>query len=150
MTLDTDGARTMRRILEALRAADEATVASIPGVPFSSAAIDFQLIDPYDGTSTPMGDPRRIEIDADAQAVRWVENPGLGNEQSSYWASNVAALYEGELANGLDDNGNGLIDEPGLFFCREGNLIEVGLTMTTDGPSGTVTRTWTGSICCRN
>jgi len=150
MTLDTDGARTIRRILEALRAADDSSVAAIPATPFSSAAIDFQIIEPYNGTSTPMGDPRRIEIDADAQAIRWVENAGLANERNSFWASNVATLSEGELSNGLDDNGNGMIDEPGLYFCREGNVIHVGLTMTTAGPSGPVTRTWTGSICCRN
>ena len=150
MSIDTDGARTMRRILEALREADDASVASIPAFPFFSESIDFQLVEPYDGTSTPLGDPRCIEIDADAAAVRWVENPGLGNESSSYWASNIATLLEGEVDNNLDDNGNGMIDEPGLYFSRDGELIRVGLTMTTQGPSGPVTRTWTGSIRCRN
>ena len=58
---------------------------------------------------------------------------------------------EGEVpANLVDENGNGMIDEPGLYFTRRGQLITVGLTLSTSGPSGVVSRTWTGNVFSRN
>ena len=149
MEIDADGNRTMRRIIEALRGSEEGSISSIPQAPFSSASADFQILEPYDGTETPIGPPRNISLDAQGSVV-WVENPGLANERTTRWSNDIAPMLEGETLNGLDDNGNGLIDEPGLCFSRNGNLVSVGLTITTAGPNGPLTRTWTASVHCRN
>ena len=42
-------------------------------------------------------------------------------------------LLEGETDNSLDDNGNGLVDEPGLCFHFEGDSIHVLLTIQLSG-----------------
>ncbi|MCA9322374.1 MAG: hypothetical protein KDB53_16650, partial [Planctomycetes bacterium] len=43
--------------------------------------------------------------------------------------TNVQNLLQGEVLNGLDDNGNGLADERGLSFERDGVrlLVRVGM-----------------------
>lgn len=150
MDLESDGNRTLRRIVDALRAAEEASISAIPQAPFSSSSVDFQILERYDGSKTPLSAPRNISIDATTASVMWVENPGLASERRTRWSNDVSALLEGEIANGVDDNGNGLIDEAGLCFSREGRLIRVGLTITTNGPDGPLTRTWTASLQCRN
>ena len=56
----------------------------------------------------------------------------------------VRELLAGETANGLDDNGNGLIDEPGFLTIRNGDLLELSLSLEEQvpgvrGASATVT-----------
>jgi hypothetical protein len=66
------------------------------------------------------------------------------------WSTAVAALLEGELANGLDDNGNGLIDEPGLAFTVDGNDVTVLLTLEREVRGGrSIARTFTSTVRCR-
>lgn len=160
MDVETDGARTMHRILEALRGADKGGLVGIPTWPAFSETVDFQIVEPYDGVTAPLGAPRRIDVEPVSGTIRWIENPGLANESMSYWSADIATSMDGEIpANLVDDNGNGMIDEGGLYFTRQGedvdgdgfpDLLTVGLCISTDGPSGPVTRTWTGSIYCRN
>ena len=65
--------------------------------------------------------------------------------------NNVAALLEGELANGVDDNGNGLIDEAGFCVSREGENLTVRLSLLRLGPAEEViTRTQTTELALRN
>jgi hypothetical protein len=44
-------------------------------------------------------------------------------------ARGVPERLEGETENGEDDNGNGLVDEPGLCFALEGTELSVRLTV---------------------
>jgi hypothetical protein len=58
---------------------------------------------------------------------------------------------EGELANGIDDNGNGVIDEKGLCFVVEGNRVTIRLTIDKPGPDGKhYRRTLETTVTCRN
>ena len=60
-------------------------------------------------------------------------------------------LLEGELANGLDDNGNGLIDENGAAFARDGRDLRLYLTLEGLARDGRpVTRTLETTIWARN
>jgi prepilin-type N-terminal cleavage/methylation domain-containing protein len=150
MEIDAEGNRTMRRIVEALRASEAGSISSIPTAPFHSTSADFQILEQYDGSQTPLSAPRSISIDAPGMSVMWTENPGLANERRTRWSNDVAPLLEGETLNGVDDNGNGLIDEAGLCFSREGNLVTIGITIRAAGPSGPLTRTWMAQVACRN
>jgi len=151
MEIETNGSRTMRRIVDALRAADVGSIAALPSPPFSADTIDFQVVGIYRDQDVIVSGPRRIDIDPDLRSVRWSENPGLGSTLTTYWSSGVTDLLEGELLNGLDDNGNGLIDEAGLCFTREDALVTVRLTLQEDQGDGTpMTRTWTTRVSCRN
>ncbi|MCP3914576.1 MAG: hypothetical protein GY711_03345 [bacterium] len=44
-------------------------------------------------------------------------------------STRVAPFLEGEVPNGMDDNGNGLIDEKGFSFVRDRRAMTVRLTL---------------------
>ncbi len=47
-------------------------------------------------------------------------------------------FQQGELDNGVDDNGNGLIDETGLAFAFDGDVCTILLVMaSTNGENST-------------
>lgn len=63
----------------------------------------------------------------------------------------VARFLEGEVGNGLDDNGNGAVDERGLLFQVEPNAIRIQLTLLRPGPDGqVVSRTARTLVSMRN
>jgi hypothetical protein len=63
----------------------------------------------------------------------------------------VRELLEGELPNGLDDNGNGLIDESGLSFEIDGDTITIRLTLERFDAEGTlITRTVETAVTLKN
>jgi Tfp pilus assembly protein PilW len=132
MSLEQDSGRVLRRVTDALRGADAASLPLVPASPLSSRWIDFQTQQGYDGKAWTWSAPRRIEFDQVAGTLSWIENQGLPAEDATVWASNVPTLLEGETANGADDNGNGLIDEAGFCVTREGDLLVLRLTVEDD------------------
>jgi type II secretory pathway pseudopilin PulG len=151
MNLETRGMRLVRRIVDALRSADGPSVSALPSAPFSASLVNYQLVLPYDGSQTGFSPPTRIRFDAVDGTVHWEESPGLPEERHAPWGGGVTPFAEGEVFNGLDDNGNGLIDESGLFFSREGNLLTIGLTLSEIGPNGTPSiRSWDARLLLRN
>ncbi|MEQ1894951.1 MAG: hypothetical protein ABL998_20610, partial [Planctomycetota bacterium] len=87
----------------------------------------------------------------DEQRVLWIEGEGGPDERRTTFATAVAEYLEGELANGLDDNENGLRDERGLSFVREGEAVRVRLTMLYRSPGGAArTRTLETLVFPRN
>jgi hypothetical protein len=151
MRLEERGSRTLHRIVDALRTADSLSVSAVPAPPFSTDRIVFQRNLGYGAHETSWSAPLSLELDAGRGRVLRRESPGLPGEQTTVWCLDVPALLEGETPNGLDDNGNGLIDEGGLCFSREGDLLSIRLTVrdATD-PRDVRTRTWTTSLLIRN
>lgn len=142
MALEQDSGRVLRRVTDALRGADAASLPLVPLAPLSSRWIDFQTQQGYDGKAWTWSAPRRIEYDPADGSLSWIENQGLPGEDRTVWARNVPPLLEGETLNGADDNGNGLIDEAGFCVAREGDLLVLRLTVEFDGPvDGGQTRT---------
>ena len=83
--------------------------------------------------------------------MAWIEDPGLPGEKRARWCRYVADYLEGEVPNGLDDNGNGLIDEPGLCFTQENGLLVIRLTLEETTSSGEVlTQSVETIVTCRN
>ena len=67
------------------------------------------------------------------------------------WCKVVRPFLEGEQMNGVDDNGNGLIDEKGLVFTLDGSRVTVRLTLERKSETGElITRTVETMITCRN
>ena len=63
----------------------------------------------------------------------------------------VRPFLEGEIDNGKDDNGNGLIDEPGFCLDRVGDVWTLRLSLQRrDGAGRTVTRTMETAVRPRN
>jgi hypothetical protein len=135
MSLEQDSGRALRKVVDALRGADAASLPLVPIAPLSASRIDFQTNEGYDGSGLAWSEPRRIELDVASGRLRWLQNPGEPSEQESGMAFGIPSLLEGETLNGLDDNGNGLIDEAGFCVTREGSLLVLRLTLQRE-PSG--------------
>lgn len=96
-------------------------------------------------------DPEQIALDADDEEVVWSENPGAAEERSVVWTKYVSPLMEGEIFNGDDDNGNGLIDEEGLSFVIDGNAVTVRVTLRRlDRHGNPVSVNRETTVTCRN
>jgi prepilin-type N-terminal cleavage/methylation domain-containing protein len=80
-----------------------------------------------------------------------VENEGQPDERRIVLARGVAKLFEGEIANTLDDNGNGLIDERGLSFSATESVVTVRLTCQRRDEAGRLlTKTAETAVRLRN
>ena len=90
--------------------------------------------------------------DESGGAVSWYENPGAETEKRVVWVKDVPRFAQGEVAgNGLDDNGNGLIDESGLAFVKEGRSVRILLSLRRpDGEGGFLDRQLQTTVTCRN
>jgi len=96
-------------------------------------------------------EPEQIRLGDTGQSVEWLENPGAAEERKAVWTNLVSPLLQGEVVNGVDDNGNGLVDEDGLSFVLEGERVVIRLTLRraeVDGRS--VEQTVEAVVTCRN
>jgi type II secretory pathway pseudopilin PulG len=117
-----------------------------PG-PIGTTAFNWRKNTGIDLAGTPTwSEVWRLELQADPNDA----NDGLDNDSdglidertlvmtSAFGALNarpmvlsrqVSELAAGELANGADDNGNGLVDEPGFIVTRVDDLVTIRLTL---------------------
>ena len=65
-----------------------------------------------------------------------VLGPGTPEERRSVLVRGVTELFLGELPNNLDDNDNGLIDEAGLSFSADGDVVTLRLSCQRRGEGG--------------
>jgi hypothetical protein len=72
--------------------------------------------------------------------VVWTSNVGLPTQRSTVWADYVSEYLQGESPNGVDDNGNGIVDESGLCFTVDGTSILARLTLQARDSSGVLLR----------
>lgn len=153
MSLDTDGGRMMVELIRSLRMAQRSSLSAVPAPPFSATGLTFRRTDRFvEGASaTEWIDPERIVYDPVTGEVSWIEFAGLPTERVAHRCRGVAPLLEGEIANGLDDNGNGLIDEPGFCVELQGDVLTARFTLQgIDSDGRTTQRTWIRSVECRN
>ena len=90
------------------------------------------------------------ELIDECEAVLVMDENGP-DEQTIVLAHEIREFLEGETQNGLDDNGNGLVDERGLCFERTGDDLALRLTLESRDREGRlVTRTLETSVYPRN
>lgn len=146
--------KALQAIKERLRTASFTTVTPTPAAPFHSNRIEYQRVTGYGAGGVEWGPPEAIELELDPREaldgadndgdglvdecqVVAIENPGLAAERRSIVCRNVRAALEGEiLGNGVDDNFNGLEDEPGLAFDFDGSRVTLNLSMEHTDPNG--------------
>jgi prepilin-type N-terminal cleavage/methylation domain-containing protein len=58
-----------------------------------------------------------------------VRNVGAANEVRTVLCRDVRRYAEREVANGADDNGNGMADELGFWMQRQGDVMRLQLTL---------------------
>ncbi len=155
-TADTvlqDQAQTvLRRIAEAVMSADRESLD--PGMveaPGFTDDVAYRVHLGVQDGEIVWSDPQRIALAADEDAIFWARNPGQDDEMRVVWTNLVAPYLEGEIPDGMDNNGNGLIDERGLSFVFDRNAITIRLTLDRMlGDGQVITKTVETTVTCRN
>lgn len=151
MDLDMEGARSLDRIVEALRAADRDDLTAIAVAPLFSTTVTFRRNLGFEGTEVAWSGIEALRLDPAAGEVRWLEDPDLPAERAVWRCRGVSALMDGEELDMADDNANGIADEPGFCMSSVDDLLFVGLTLEdTDADGRPVQRSWTTWIRARN
>ena len=105
--------------------------------PSSSPTLTFRKCEGYDRENEEivLGDLVRLAREEGRAAIR--RKFGVSGEWAKFLADGIAESLEGETAgNGLDDNGNGLIDEAGLCFTLTDCKLTIYLTVERANAKG--------------
>lgn len=150
ITLEDQARVALDRIAYAVMGSDRESLDPNLESPAFSADIEYKVSLGVVNGVVVWGEPEQIQVPGGSSELVWAQNPGDPDERRVVWSRLVAPLLEGELPNGVDDNGNGLIDEQGLTFVLTGNSVEVTLTLSRpneDGPP--IIETVTTVVTCR-
>ncbi len=134
--LDGELDMTLDRVKLAIMSATADNVYPQISGPASASHIDFSTSMGVQAGVHVMGDPERIRwtpSGAEKGRVIWTQALGLAAERDIQWSSNVPTLQKKETINELDDNANGLVDEPGLAFHvqhADDQELQVFVTLT--------------------
>jgi len=149
--LEDQAFQAMDRISIAIMSSSATTTDSVPQAPLSTSSVDYSTVLGYQDGHLVSSDPERIEQLANGGLIQWTKNPGGPNVNSVIWASGVPSILEGETVNGIDDNGNGLIDESGLAFNAVGSKVTIQLTLQRkDQEQKQHQKTLKSVVTCRN
>jgi prepilin-type N-terminal cleavage/methylation domain-containing protein len=138
VALEDQARRTMDQIVFAVMGANRETLFPDPESPTYSEDVQYEVSLGVQAGAVVWGDPERIALGQGNQQVVWSQNPGEPDERRVVWTNVVRPFLEGELFNGIDDNGNGLIDERGLNFTLQGNRVTIRMTLERTSPDGAV------------
>jgi prepilin-type N-terminal cleavage/methylation domain-containing protein len=138
VALEDQARRTMDQIVFAVMGANRETLFPDPESPTYSEDVQYEVSLGVQAGAVVWGDPERIALGQGSQQVVWSQNPGEPEERRVVWTNVVRPFLEGELFNGIDDNGNGLIDERGLNFTLQGNRVTIRMTLERTSPDGAV------------
>lgn len=149
--LDAQASHVLRQIGFAIMGSHPETLVPDVDVPMTSTSVRYQVSLGVEDGYPVLAEPEVIALDAGGEEIYWTDEPDLEDQRRVVWTRLVAPFLEGEIPNGIDDNGNGLVDESGLAFAIEGINVEIHLTLTRVLNDGTVLRrTLTKTVACRN
>ena len=152
-TLNDEADQTLDRISLALMSSDADNVYPVAVAPLYTSEVTYSVSLGVANGELIQSPPESItwEQVEDRGRVRWCESPGLPEERSVTWSNWVPMLSDGEDFNGADDNGNVIVDESGLAFDMQGELVNIHLTIERQGPEGKwLPTTRRLQIACRN
>ncbi|MEO0649458.1 MAG: hypothetical protein AAFZ65_02120 [Planctomycetota bacterium] len=131
MAVEDQARVVIDRICDSLKSSDRLSLAPVL-TPQGSSRIDFRYSLGWEDGATVWSPDHRIELDPNSPAdLYWRRDPESNEELSVVWSRTVQDLLEGEEDNGVDDNGNGLVDESGLSIVVTGNLLTIRLSLGT-------------------
>ncbi|MFT5049682.1 MAG: hypothetical protein ACI8QZ_001075 [Chlamydiales bacterium] len=149
--LEDEASQTMDRITLAVMSSSEDAIDPVPIAPANAWNIDYEVSLGIQAGELVLDDPERIELVTGTGQVLWKKNPDLPEQRSLVWSKSVPDNFGDELPNGIDDNGNGLIDERGLSFDMIGSKIIVRLQLMRADPDGVTRQTAkVANVTCRN
>lgn len=136
LEVEDQARRTLDRIALAVMGSSRDGLAPGQQFPFDTHTLTYRLNLGYQDGEVVWSDPERIRREEAQAEITWAKNPGIAGEQRVVWTKWVADFMRGELDNDIDDNGNGLIDEKGLSFTIEEELVTIRLTLEKENPDG--------------
>ena len=147
--------QNLDRIALAIMASDAEGLDPLPVAPASSPQITYRASLGIIDEVVQFDDAERIAWVAGAGPaagqVVWTEKPGEVDQRDVIWSNWVPTMFDGELPNGGDDNGNGLLDESGLSFDTNGDEVFIRMTVERVGPDGNlVPMQAIRNVTCRN
>ena len=149
--LEDQARRVLRQIGYAVMGANRETLIPDAEVPMSMEDLRFQVNLGISDGEVIWSDPEEVALEETSQEIVWSQNPDTSDERRVVWTRLVSPFLEGELPNGMDDNGNGLIDEKGLSFVIDGNAVTIRLTLERLNEEGeSVQTTVQTTVTCRN
>ena len=129
LVLEDQARRSLDRIAYAIMGSDRDTLIPVTQAPLYSEQLDYRVSLGIQNGQVVWDDPERIGLGVQENQLTWFENPQTFNERRIVWSNLVRPFLEGEIPNGVDDNGNGLIDEKGLSFVIFKNMVTIRLTL---------------------
>ncbi|MCE9596323.1 MAG: prepilin-type N-terminal cleavage/methylation domain-containing protein [Planctomycetes bacterium] len=151
LVIDDQARRVLEQISYAVMGASRERLIPDPESPIYSSELRFEVSLGLQDGKVVWGDAQWVGLDKGDNQVAWRERPDAPDERHVVWCKVVRPFLEGELMNGVDDNGNGLIDEKGLVFTLEGSKVTVRLTLERKSESGEIiTHTVETMVTCRN
>lgn len=150
--VETQARRTMDRIANAIIGATEQDLQIPVAQPGSTSFLCYKESLGMQGGAMAKSALQKIAYtNLEGGEVAWFENPGDPNEKRIIFSRNVPPLLQKEISNGVDDNGNGIVDETGLAFVKEGKSITIWLTIRRTFPNGeTIEKQLNETVTCRN
>ncbi len=154
-TIDDELDLTLDRMTLALMGSSSDELSGPPMAPANSTFVTYTSVLGFDDGAPVLGDTESIEwsIQGDMPGtVVWSQGESESSGRAVTWSRSVPNAYAGEaLGNLEDDNGNGLLNEHGLAFTREGAKVEIHLTVEHVGDGGErAALDKTHRITCRN
>ncbi|MBL4771844.1 MAG: prepilin-type N-terminal cleavage/methylation domain-containing protein [Planctomycetes bacterium] len=149
--IEDQARRVLRQVGFAVMGSDRASL--LPGTmaPISTENLRYRVNLGVQDGEVVWSDREMVAMDTGRLNVYWAENPDEANEKKVVWSKLVAPYLQGEILNGIDDNGNGLVDETGLSFVIQGNAVTIRLTLQLIGENDEpLTRTVETTVTCRN
>lgn len=152
VVLEEQAQIVLERIARAVMGSDRESLAPASEAPLSTDEMKFQVHLGVQDGEVVWSDPEQIGLDdAELNDLFWTRNPDEMTAQRVVWTKLVSPFLEGEVPNGMDDNGNGLIDEKGLSFVVDRNAVTIRLTLERLREDGqTMTTSVETTVTCRN
>ncbi len=149
LAVEDNARRVMEQITYAVMGASQETLEPGAG---SSSEVRFSVsLGVVDG-EVVWDDEEWVGLTDAAGQLAWKERPDAADERRVVWCNAVRPFLSGEQMNGIDDNGNGLVDEKGLTFTIEGRKVTVWLTLERKDTHGRTVEAKAGpvTVVCRN
>jgi prepilin-type N-terminal cleavage/methylation domain-containing protein len=136
LALEDQARRVLDKIAYAVMSADRDQLLPDPEAPEYSTSLTFSISLGVEDGEVVLSSPEQIAYEGNQ--VIWRQNPGLPEERHVAWCNTVREVMWEEVAdNFLDDNDNGLSDEPGLSFTLFRDAVTIRLCLERVNKDGT-------------
>ena len=151
LALDEHARSVIERITFAVMGADPESLGPEVGPRWDADTLRYRVNLGIQDGEVVWGDSEEIGLTDSVGQVAWRQRPDELDERRVIWSNAVRPFLQGELPNGVDDNGNGLVDESGISFDVDGDLVTVRVTLETPrAGQEPLMRTLEARVTCRN